>query len=218
MGFRIDAELKRWGWYPVGHGEIVCSISAGLGGDITTRPRPMELPARGRLRRISGRAVAANLPAHIPQRMADRARASLAGIGVPVHIEPLRVTAACPGAGIFLIAEYAELAASFVAYGRLGKPSEAVAEEAVAALRMHHASDAAVEIHLADQLLLPLALARGVSSFITLRPSGHLTTNAWTIGQFGIAEISVGTGVPCSVRIEPSAVLHGHGFHLIGSQ
>jgi hypothetical protein len=44
--------------------------------------------------------------------MADRARASLADLDVSI-IEPQRVTAACPGAGIFLTAEYEILAASF---------------------------------------------------------------------------------------------------------
>src|SRR6516165_3219646 len=76
-------------------------------------------------------------------------------------IDPLPVRAACPGAGIFLLAEYETLAASFSALGRQGKPSEAVADEAVAALREHHVSKAAVELHLADQLLLPLASATG---------------------------------------------------------
>jgi len=204
MGFRIDAELGRWGWYPIGRGEILCNVSAGLADD-AARPRPVSLSARGALRRIGGRAVAANLPAHIPQRMADRARASLGDLGVPVHIEPLRVTAACPGAGIFLFAEYEQLTVSFAALGRPGKPSEAVADEAVAALREHDISDAAVEFHLADQLLLPLALASGISDFTTPGPSGHLRTNAWAIEQFGIAEISIGEGTPCHVHVEPRA-------------
>ena len=165
--------------------------------------KPIEMLKRGPLRRISGRAIAANLPAHIPQRMADRARASLGDLGVPVEVEPQLVTAACPGAGIFLLAEYQDWPASFSAYGRLGKPSEAVADQAVAAFREHHASEAAVELHLADQLLLPLAIASGASTFTTLRPSGHLMTNAWTIGQFGVADISIAEGPPCRVRIEP---------------
>jgi RNA 3'-terminal phosphate cyclase (ATP) len=211
MGFRTTAELKRWGWYPLGQGEIACTVSGRSGDDTAACPRPIELPARGALRRIGGRAVAANLPVHIPQRMADRARASLSDLDVPVQIEPQRVTAACPGAGIFLIAEYEQLAASFTAYGRLGKPSEAVADEAVAALREHHASNAAVELHLADQLLLPLAFASGVSTFTTLRPSGHLMTNAWAIGQFGIADISIEQGMPCCVRVEPCGWIDAQG-------
>jgi RNA 3'-terminal phosphate cyclase (ATP) len=155
------------------------------------------------LRHIKGRAVAANLPAHIPQRMADRARTLLADLRLPIDIEPQRVTAACPGAGIFLVAEYDGLAASFSAYGRLGKSSEAVAEEAVVALQAHHASGAAVESHLADQLLLPLAFATGTSTFTLARATGHLLTNAWTIGQFGVAEIAIGHEEPCRVQVTP---------------
>jgi RNA 3'-terminal phosphate cyclase (ATP) len=95
------------------------------------------------------------------------------------------------------------LKASFSAYGRLGKPSEAVADEAVAALREHHASQAAVETHLADQLLLPLSVAIGGSEFTVACRTGHLTTNAWTIGQFGVADVLIEDGIPCRVSIVP---------------
>jgi hypothetical protein len=30
-------------------------------------------------------------------------------------------------------------------------------------------------------------------------------TNAWTIGRFGIAAISIEEGAPCRVRVEPRA-------------
>jgi RNA 3'-terminal phosphate cyclase (ATP) len=210
MGFRIDAQLKRWGWYPMGGGELDCEIAARANSfHGAARPAPIEAVVRGNLRRIGGRAVAANLPLHIAQRMAGRASALLAELGMPIDIQPQRVTAVCPGAGIFLVAEYDGLAASFSAYGRLGKPSETVAEEAVAALRAHHASDAAVEAHLADQLLLPLSFASGASTFTVTRATGHLLTNAWTIGQFGIADITIGQQEPCSVRVEPRGTHSG---------
>ncbi len=200
IGFRIDAELRRWGWYPLGNGEILCELGTA---HATLQLNPIEVVDRGPLRQIEGTAIAANLPAHIPHRMADRARASLEQLGFRGNIAPQRVTAACPGAGIFLVAGYANMAASFSAYGRLGKPSEAVADEAVAALREHHASGGAVELHLSDQLLLPLSLARGTSTFTTPRPTNHLRTNAWTIGQFTMADISIEQGTPCRVNIVP---------------
>ena len=200
IGLRIDAELRRWGWYPAGSGEISCKIGADRAA---SRFKPINVDERGPLRQVAGTAVAANLPAHIPQRMADRARASLGDLGVSINIVPRRVTAACPGAGIFLVAEYESMAASFSGYGRLGKPSEAVADEAVVALREHHVSGGAVELPLADQLLLLLSFAAGISTFTTRRPTNHLLTNAWVLGQFAVADISIEQGTSCRVRIEP---------------
>jgi RNA 3'-terminal phosphate cyclase (ATP) len=136
--------------------------------------------------------------------MSDRARAGLKDLDVRVQIEPLRVRAVCPGAGIYLLADYETLAASFSAHGRQGKPSEAVADEAVAAFREHHVSGAAVELHLADQLLLPLAIAAGPSAFTMARPTAHLATNAWTIEQFGLAKVIIEPGPVCRVEALPS--------------
>ncbi len=181
---------------------MVCRISGSPAGSVG-RPRPIKAVARGILTRISGRALTSNLPAHIPERMVKRALATLADFGVPLNIESQIVAAACAGAGIFLLAEYEPLSASFSAYGRLGRPSEAVADEATAQLRDHQNSGATIELHLADQLLLPLALAEGSSVFTVSQATGHLHTNAWTIGQFGVAKITIEDRRPCLVHIEP---------------
>jgi RNA 3'-terminal phosphate cyclase (ATP) len=90
------------------------------------------------LLRVKGRAVAANLPAHIPQRMAERASSLLEPLGAALDIRPERVGAACPGAGIFLTAGYEHAPAGFCSLGAVGKPSEAVAEEAATLLLQHH--------------------------------------------------------------------------------
>ena len=207
IGFRVEAELRQYGWYPVGGGEVVCRATGSprSHGSRTFIPSPIDALVRGKLKRISGRALAANLPAHIPQRMADRAHAGLCDLGVPIEIEPQRVMAACPGAGIFLLAEYEPFAASFCAYGRLGRPSETVADEAVARLREHHDSGAVVERHLADQLLLPLAIATGPSTFTVAQATAHLATNAWTIGQFDAAGMEIEQDAPRRVRVLPRA-------------
>jgi RNA 3'-terminal phosphate cyclase (ATP) len=194
----IDAEvaLDAWGWFPIGQGRIRANIHGHNDG----WPKSVTLEERGALIEVTGRAVAANLPAHIPQRMADRAGALLAGLGVPAKIEPLRVRAACAGAGIFLTARYESVACGFSALGARGKPAEQVAEEAVAALMAHRNGGAALDEHLADQILAPLAIASGPSRYSAERISGHLETNAWLIEHFGLARVGLernadGTGL-----------------------
>jgi RNA 3'-terminal phosphate cyclase (ATP) len=185
LGAKASIELCAWGWYPIGKGEVRAHIEPG-----PMVLKPLEVEAPGPLLRIRGRAVAANLPAHIPQRMAGRVETLLQGLGAEVDIEPLRVQAACPGAGLFLTAEYQNLNCGFNALGEAGKPSEQVAEEAAGALLRHHASGAALDRHLGDQILLPLSLAGGPSRFSVEEITRHLETNAWVIERFGIARVA----------------------------
>jgi RNA 3'-terminal phosphate cyclase (ATP) len=189
MGVDAELELHRTGWYPVGQGEAAASVR-GSRAPLT----PIALSERGELLRVRGRALAANLPAHIPQRMADRARALLERAGIRTDIRALRVEAACPGAGIFLTAEYGNCYAGFSALGERGKPSEAVAEEACLALLAHRDSGAALDEHLADQMVLPAALAAGESVFSVAAISPHLLTNAWVVEQFGLARVRLEPG------------------------
>lgn len=199
-GVTATLELTKWGWYPAGGGEVRATIRGtgasasrrgGEAGQIRHGLRPLTLPERGELRLVWGRAVAANLRAHIPQRMADRARAILREAGIDGEIKAERVRATSPGAGIFLTVEYENVRAGFSTLGALGKPSEEVAEEAVAALIYHRESGAAFDEHLADQMIVPLAVAAGDSVFSVERITRHFVTNAWVVEQFGIARIDV---------------------------
>jgi RNA 3'-terminal phosphate cyclase (ATP) len=68
--------------------------------------------------------------------------------------------------------------------GRKGMPSEVVAEKAVMDLLDFHDSEAAVDAHLADQLIVPLALAGGDSVFSTEAITPHLITNIAVVRAF----------------------------------
>lgn len=181
MGIRSRCRLKAWGFYPAGGGEIELEVE-GISAD--TSLHAQRWTERGQLVRVGGTALAGNLPAHIPQRMTDRSRSLLHDLGATFAVHPRRVTGASPGAGLFLVAEYESTSAGFAAHGRPGRPSERVAEEAVQALLGFHRSGAALDEHMGDQILLPLALAPGASEFTTTKRSGHLTTNASIIGRF----------------------------------
>jgi RNA 3'-terminal phosphate cyclase (ATP) len=179
MGVRAQVELRRYGWYPAGGGEITLKVQSN-GGTL----RPITLTERGQLRHVRGTAAVSNLPSHIAQRMANRATNVLKDAGIQSHVEAAHVEATGPGAGIFLIAEYEHGTSGFAAYGRKGLPSERVADSACHDLIAHHRSGAATDMHLADQLVLPAALAKDSSRWTTCRITQHLLTNTWVVRQF----------------------------------
>ena len=186
MGIYAQVELVRWGFYPAGGGEIQVQIM-GQEGPL----HPILLIKRGELQRVWGTAAVMNLPAHIPQRLAARAHNVLAEAGLQAQVEPRRLRGVGPGAGIFLFAEYTHATAGFTAYGRKGLPAERVAEAACEELLAHHRSDAPVDLHMADQLVLPMVLAKGESQVVTSQVSQHLLTNAWVTRQFLARELSI---------------------------
>ena len=185
MGVHAELSLVRSGWFPVGRGEVRLRIAG------SAELRPLRLEHRGPLRAVTGRALAANLPAPICERMAAHARDLLEQAGMAAEIEAVVLEAACPGAGLYLTAHYENSLAGFSAQGKRGKPAERVAEEACSALLQHYQSGAALEQHLADQLILPAALCRGESVFGVERISPHLVTNAWVVERFGLARIDI---------------------------
>jgi RNA 3'-terminal phosphate cyclase (ATP) len=180
LGIHATIELREWGFYPAGGGEIVTQIA----GNVSTI-NPLHLTERGSMQRIWGTAVVSNLPSHIPQRMANRARNYLADTASKADVMAQRVRAKGPGAGIFLMMEHIDdIRAGFTAYGRKGLPAERVAEAACDDLLAYYRSNAPVDMHLADQLILPLAMAEGASQFVTSRVTEHLRTNMWVVEQF----------------------------------
>jgi RNA 3'-terminal phosphate cyclase (ATP) len=200
-GARVLSRLVAWGFYPVGRGQMSAQILPLPENGI----EPLSIEARGALTRIHGRAVACNLPAHIADRMAKRARSLLTDLEVPCEVTPERVRGNGPGAGIFLTAEYEHAAAGFSALGERGRASERVAEEACAALVAHDEAGAPVDPHLADQLLLPMALARSRSSLRTSRVTRHLSTNAEVIRAFLPVAIAIDgeEGEPGEIEVRP---------------
>ncbi len=185
MGIQVQVELGAWGWYPQGGGMAELVVSGGR------KPRGIKLVQRGAWHQASGLAVVTELPSHIPQRMAIRAENILQEAGLKATVQPLRYKGIAPGAGLFLTAEYENTLAGFSALGRVGLPAEKVAQIACDELLKFHQTGAAVDEHLADQLLLPAALATEESKYQVAKVSMHLITNAWVIEKFRLARVIV---------------------------
>ena len=179
IGFNLELELTGAGYYPQGGGCVKASITPAR--DMA----PLDLISRGKVIGISGLSGATNLPAHIIQRQAAQARKRLAEAGFPmVDVEERAIPGKGKGTFIYLLAEFEHSQCCYDALGARGKPAEQVADEAVDQLLAFLENDAAIDEHLADQLLLPLALAPGDSGLLTCRTTPHLITNMEIIRSF----------------------------------
>ncbi len=78
----------------------------------------------------------------------------------------------------------------FTAFGEVGVRAESVADRAVQEMRRYLKAGVPVGEHLADQLLLPLALA-GAGAFRTVPLSRHATTQMELIPRFLDVKIGV---------------------------
>lgn len=116
--------------------------------------------------------------------------------------------AASRGAVLLLLAKCEPGRACCFALGARGKRAERVADEAEDALAAFLGTDGAVDPWLADQLLLPLALADGPSALRTSVATAHLLTNAEVIRLFLPVEIGVdgAVGGPATVQVRPGPV------------
>lgn len=202
LGLHVEFYLDACGFYPKGGGRVRCRIHPAA------EVLPFDARRRGRLLRVTGVSAVGNLPRGIAERQARSARERLrSGVGseVPVEIELAELAIFGQGTFIFLDCQYEEAVAGFTALGARGKPAEAVGEEAADELLRHHATGMPVDPHLADQLVLYLAQARGASLFETSRITSHLETNLTVTARF-LDMASQVKGVPDgpgSVLIDP---------------
>ncbi len=172
-GFACSLELVRTGFYPKGGGKVLASIEPA-------RPVLLDLPRGDPVRAVAVARVA-SLPDHVPQRLLERVKERLAKrLGLDVEARTLG-HAGPPGCAVTLALELDGGSRLVVrALGEKGKPSERVADEACDALLAELHARGSVDEHLADQLLLPLALGAG-GSYFAPRVTDHLTTNRDTL-------------------------------------
>lgn len=179
---RLELAVHGRGYYPKGGGRLVATL-AGTG----RVPPPFDLDRPARVEGVGGKShAAASLRAgDVAERQARAAERELAALGIPVRIETEYAQTACPGSGIVLWTEGSTPPLGASALGRRGKRAEAVGAEAARDLLREIRAGAAVDLHLADQLIPFLAVAGG--RLRTSRISGHTRSNLY------VAERILGT-------------------------
>lgn len=196
MGVQLDLELERPGFYPAGGGAIVARIRPG-------KPAPFVLEDRGR----SGRHVAQIGCAHIESGVADREWDSLRRKldWTSEQRRDLDMSGAVgPGNFIELLLQFEKVTQVFTSIGAPGVSGKRMASQLASQARRALAGHCPVEEHLADQLMLPLALLAG-GRYLASRISRHSETNAGVINQFvpGTVEMDSGGAQGFGVKINP---------------
>lgn len=175
MGAQVEIELLRHGFAPAGGGAIALQV-------IPSVLSPLHLTAPGAVHHQLATAIVADVPGHVAERELTRVgkrlkwpEQALKGIWLDKQIGP----------GNVLLLEIAceQVTEVFSSVGQSSVRAEQVADRAVDQARQWLHSGAAVAEHLADQLLLPLAMAGG-GSFSTPRMSEHLDSNMQVIQHF----------------------------------
>lgn len=195
QGWGISLDSARRGFYPAGGGTVTLSL-------LPADPAPFDLADPQPIETISVYSVAS----------ADLAEADVATRKEEAVVEGLPEdeiilrgrsygTTDCPGSVVVVVGANEDgPVAGASALGEPGRPAEAVADSAIEHFETIRESGGAVDSHLADQLLVPMAIAGG--SVTIPERTDHVTTSCDLLEQFGysISEEETEGGITITIE------------------
>lgn len=187
IGVNLKISCKRFGFYPRGGGEVECDVNPAK------EILPLNILDRGDLEEIYVYQCVGNLPTHIIKREKNTAHQFFKEKNLLQKVKDFKVEQVSsygPGNFFFILAKFENSICGFSSIGEIGKKAEIVAREALEEFYNFYNSEATIGKHLADQLIIYLAFANGVSKFKTF-PSSHLFTNLWAVNNFFKLEYNV---------------------------
>ena len=195
MGLECSIKVNQRGYYPKGGGQVRAEIAQSVligveleqeQGQGQEQEQEQKMEQEKKHEAITGISHSSNLPGHVTRRQADSALAVLeaAGYGASIDVENSR----CPSTGSGITLWSGHMGGS--ALGKRGLPAEKVGQAASGEIIAELGSGAAVDVHLADQLIPYMGLA-GNGSFTVREVSEHTRTNIWVVEQFLGVEFGV---------------------------
>ena len=203
LGVGLQLELRRHGFYPAGGGEIVAVIEPPVQPLI-----PFDLSERGAVREVFAESLIAALPRGVAARELDALGRALGWSGAQLRIPALRQNEG-PGNALMATFVHEHVTEVFTGFGEKGVSSEQVAAALASEVKTYQASDGALGPHLADQWMLPLALAvsrsGGTARFTCSEMTEHATTNIGVIERFLPVKFEVETSGPAAWCVKVAA-------------
>lgn len=182
LGVGLDLELRRLGFYPAGGGELSAVVRPTAGGLL-----PFDLTDRGPVQEAYAECFAPALPSAVAVRELAALARALGWSGEQLRTPAVRQNEG-PGNALLATIAYAHVSEVVTVFGEKGVSAEQVAGALVKEVGAYQASEGALGQHLADQWMLPLALAvverGGAASFTCTELTEHATTNIGVIERF----------------------------------
>lgn len=183
LGARTNLHLQRAGFFPAGGGELFLEVEPSTlvpqkwNGSKSAQPVSAEV------------LNTPEIPASVADKELRKARNAFSIPSEDTWVRSITGTA-CPGNALLLRSAPSKEAPGTLtsAYGERGKRADQVAKEAIWEMQRYQNSPAPIDEHLADQLLLPLALAGG-GSYTATALTPHFHSNTEVIEAFLPIEI-----------------------------
>jgi len=192
LGVGLDLELRRLGFYPAGGGELSAVVRPTAGGLL-----PFDLTDRGPVQEAYAECFAPALPSAVAVRELAALARALGWSGEQLRTPAVRQNEG-PGNALLATMAYAHVSEVVTVVGEKGVSAEQVAGALVKEVKAYQASEGALGQHLADQWMLPLALAvlerGGAASFTCTEMTEHATTNIGVIEKFLPVRFDVAPG------------------------
>lgn len=177
MGIETSLEVKRYGYYPKGNGEISITV------DPPHKLRPIELEKFGEITRVDGISVATFLEDRkVAERQAKSAEKHLARNGIKCEIRTVNdrsntvqkgssiLIRTCTDTGVILGAD---------SIGEIRKRSEQVGLEAARSILKEIRGKPTMDVHLSDMIVPYVTSCQESSVFLCREMTEHLDTNIW---------------------------------------
>lgn len=177
----FEVNLRRHGFYPAGGGEVLVKITPPGQGLAA-----INLMQRGALLEAYAECLHAGLPRGVAERELAVLQKALNFSDEQLRNRALRTNEG-PGNALLVVLRYEHITELFASYGNKGVSAEQVAESLLREVKAYQAHSAPVGPHLADQLMIPMALAAlqgHKSQYFATELTEHTRTNAQVIEKF----------------------------------
>ena len=174
-------ELQRHGFYPAGGGEVRVRIDPPSDGLAS-----IDVMQRGALVQAWAECLHAGIPKGVASRELDVLGRALNWSQDQLHDRALRGNEG-PGNALQVVLQFEHITQVLTAFGEKSVSAEEVARKVLREVQAYLAHCAPVGEHLADQLMIPMALAAlqgKTSQYWATNLSEHVRTNAKVIEQF----------------------------------